>query len=435
MTLKHPSGALGGFTERVIALGRHPGIRKLARNGPLAIAASSFPGAVNYVAILYLTFAFSAEQTGVYRLLFSWFSLYGLASLFESNKVFIRSIAEGDRRAPAIVLVNRLLLSMLAAVVTCAVWASARAMGHAFPTEIIWISLLAALFYPLNAYQSYYQVKGWFNLLFLTEFVKYGSALMILIGLIHSGRSVISAVMWQFAAMTAFNVIFFVAACQKFLSFKVFPRSVKGLLLEPSAREARSLSLANALPSALEHIDKMVIGAVFGLHALGIYTLGFTSGRFIYNALKPALYIYYKQFVTQMPTRRVLTWLGIGFTVIGALLSIAFVVATQFLPKLAPLRGSEGVTVIIFLAYGVAMVDAVYLQAYSINKHTKSDHVLVANTAASMVCLIMFAICTLLPAAFALPLFAFHYGLRHALSIYIVSLLRRRAGAASNLEL
>jgi hypothetical protein len=427
MTGREVAGnGIARLRTRVLALGRTDGLRRLIRHGPFAMAASSLPGAVNYVAILYLTYLASAAETGRYRLLFSWFALYGLASVYESNKVFIRSIAEGDKSSTVGLFVTQVLFSGVTFLVTLAVWAVSVAMHKPIPGELVWIALLALVFYPTNSYQSYYQVKSWFMLFFVSELAKYGVALVVLLGMLHLGFSIVQSVLAQFAVMAAFHLVYFSFSVATFIDWSAIAGNWREMLMSPASREAQGLSLANFLPSTLEHVDKMIIGAVFGLQTLGLYTLGFSTGRFIYNALKPALYIYYKRFVSRLPTQRLLWVLGIGFSAFGALLSIGFLVVVAHVPALAPFRGTQMVTVILFLSYGIGMVDAVYLQAYSINKDTQSGHILIANTIASVACLGMFGVAALLTGPVALALFALHYPLRHGLSVGIVSLLSRR---------
>lgn len=410
-------------------IARLDGLRRLVRHGPFAMAASSLPGAVNYVAILYLTYRASAAEVGNYRLLFSWFALYGLASVFESNKVFIRSIAEGDLKATVGLFVTRVVCSGAAVLGTLALSAVAPLAGRSFPEELVLISLIALVYYPANAYQSLYQVKSWFVRFFLSELLKFSAALVLLLVMLHFGFSIVHAVLAQFALMAGFHVLYFAMSVGTFLNWRLIRGDWGALLLSPASREARSLSIANFLPSTLEHIDKMIVGAVFGLQTLGLYTLGFSTGRFIYNALKPALYIYYKRFVNRLPSRKLLWILGVGFSGFGAALSVVFLWAVANLPALEPFRGTQIVTVILFLSYGIGMVDAVYLQAYSINKEAPSHHILIANSLASLSCLALFGVAALCAGPIALALFALHYPLRHALSVFIVAALSRRAKA------
>lgn len=401
------------------------------RHGPFAILASSMPGAVNYIAILYLTYTHSAADTGVYRLLFSYFSLLGLASVYETSKVFIRSIAEDNHAATIALFANRVTFSLGALVVVTVLHFVFPLFGHPewMPVEVVWIALISLFFYPTDSYQSLYQVKHWFLLMFGTEALKYGVALAALLGMLHFKVPLVQAVLIQFMIMAAFHVVFFSLAVGHFIDLKVLFGRFRELLFAPAAREARTISVGNLLPGMLEHVDKMMVGAVFGLQTLGIYTLGFSTGRFIYNALKPALYIYYRRFVDRMPTGKLLIWVTIAFTLFGALLSAVFLGAVHFIPVMAKFKAAQAVAVILFLSYGVGMVDAIYVQAYAINKATNSQHVLVGNTIASIACLALFAAAAFCPAPIAIMMCAMHYPLRHAASVLIIRQLRRREGA------
>jgi hypothetical protein len=132
-----------------------------------------------------------------------------------------------------------------------------------------------------------------------------------------------------------------------------------------------------------------------------------------------------------MPTGRLLIWVGLGFTVFGAGLAAVFLGAVHFLPIMSKFKGAQAVTVILFLSYGVGMIDAVYVQAYAINKATNSQHVLIGNTLASVACLGLFGVAAFCQAPLALVLCAFHYPLRHAASVLIIRHLRRREQSRS----
>ena len=64
-------------------------LRDWAVRGPFAIGAAALQGGMNYAIILYLSFAHDLAATGAYRTVFSYYGLLSLASMFESNKVYI----------------------------------------------------------------------------------------------------------------------------------------------------------------------------------------------------------------------------------------------------------------------------------------------------------------------------------------------------------
>ena len=96
---------------------------------PFAIAASSLQGAVNYFIVVYLAYGGSLADTGQYRTLFSFYSLLGLASMFETNKVFIRSIIADDHAATTALFANRMLFSGATLLIIAAVYGVARMAG------------------------------------------------------------------------------------------------------------------------------------------------------------------------------------------------------------------------------------------------------------------------------------------------------------------
>src|SRR5690606_21263964 len=135
-------------------------------------------------------------------------------------------------------------------------------------------------------------------------------------------------------------------------------------------------SIANLVPASLEHIDKLLVGWVFGLEFLGAYALAYTTGRFLYNSLKPALYIYYRRFVDRMPGWRLLRFVGAGFTLFGIVNATIFVLAIIYVPEMHRFEMGAPATVILFLSYGIGIVRAIYGQAFALNKDSDARHTL-----------------------------------------------------------
>jgi O-antigen/teichoic acid export membrane protein len=401
-------------------------------NGPPAIFASSLPGAVNFAIILFLVYRGSAADAGQYRLIFSFFSLAGLLTLLETSKVFLRGARAGDRALMTLLFAGRIYASLLALGLAVAIALVFPGLvfaksGPELRGFIIAAAALAVIYAVFDLYAPYLQANLRFARLFWFALAKYSVAFGLFAGLVLAGVSIPAATLAQLAAMTAFHLIYFFVTLRREIDLDRHAHRPTAMLGNTATREAATLSLANLLPSALEHVDKLVIGAVFGLEVLGIYTLGFSTGRFIYNTLKPAIYIYYRRFVERLPPLRLIVAVGIGFSIFGIVLAGAFLFLVATLPLLAKFRGTETVAVVIFLSYGLAMADAVFAQAYAINPDTQSAHLFFANTAASLACLALFVIAALLPQHLALPLFAAHYALRHGLTLLILAVLRRRA--------
>lgn len=399
------------------------------KNAPLAIITSSLPGFVNYAVILFLTMKFSAEDVGQYRLFLSYFALLGLFSLLESSKVQIRSQVSGDMSTSSSLFLLRIII-----MVGVTLLISALSMVGTFldkkiiPDYLVVISICALLAYPTDLYLSYLQGERKFPNLAGVTFIKYVTCFIVFIVQMLLGHSIVIATISQIFLMALFNVGFCVYWMGGTIKQHIhkFINSPKEVFRSIQAKESFTLSLANVLPSSLEHIDKMLIGYLFGLEALGIYTLAFSTGRFIYNSLKPAFYIYYSHFVQYMPGRKVLLPIFLVFTVFGILLSFAFKFSLEYFLFMEKFRSGEYVVYILFLSYGIAMADAVFSQSYGINKKAISSHLLTSNISVSLICLLLFCACFWTDSRLGMIICALHYPLRHLGTIVVLWILKRR---------
>jgi O-antigen/teichoic acid export membrane protein len=397
------------------------------RNAPFAIAASSLQGAVNYAIVVYLAYGSSLHATGEYRTLFSCYSLIGLAAMYETNKVFIRSIAADDHEATTALFTNRLVFTVGAFLAVAAAWAIGKAIGSdAIPDSLLWIAAISTVIYPLDSYLSLLQARGRFNLLFLSELVKYGLALVAFIGAMQWGLPVEQAMLAQLGVMALCHIVYFSLVTRTFIDFGLVRRRFVAMLRSNPAQQARLYSFANLVPSSLEHIDKILVGMVFGLEFLGVYTLAYSTGRFLYNTLKPALYIYYRRFVDTMPGWRLLRLVGVGFTLFGIANTVIFLLAIAYIPAMHRFESGAVTTVILFLAYGIGIVRAIYGQAFSLHKDSDARHALWASIQATMLSLVCLTAALLSPPPVALVLLALQYPVRDGLTVVLMSYYRER---------
>ena len=405
-------------------------------NAPLAIIASAFPGFANYAVILFLSAFYTMEDVGQYRLLFSYFAIFALLSWQESSKLNVRSVVADDRESSTALVILR-GYGVLISTLVVALIALVGVISHKeiLPAGLLPVAVIACFIYPADLFVSYLQAQRRFSLLAGLTIIKYSASLLAFAAGMYATTSILIAVLAQLGVMALSNLYFF----HRYSWPTLIPARAgslmnpKRLAKMPAVRESTTLSLANWLPSVLEHVDKMVIGYLFGLEVLGVYTLAFSTGRFVYNALKPAFYIYYRHFVSALPPRRILVAVLAAFTLFGMVLSGAFALGLHYVPFFEKFHGAEAVVFILFLSYGIGMVDAVYSQSYGINKEANSKHLLVANTAISLLCLGLFASCAFLSAGTAFIVCALHYPIRHAGTVLLLSLLRKRATATPHL--
>lgn len=414
--------------------GARAALSHFMRNAPFAIAASSFQGLVNYIVVVYLAYSASLHATGEYRTLFSCYSLIGLAAMYETNKVFIRSIVADDHEATTALFTNRLAFAVGAFLIVLAAWALSTAVGSdAFPVSLVWIAAISMVIYPLDSYLSLLQARGRFNLLFLSELIKYSLALAAFIAAMQLGYSVEQAMMAQLGAMALCHIAYFSLVTRTFVDFDLVRRRFGAMLRSDPARQARLYSFANLVPSSLEHVDKLLVGWVFGLEFLGVYTLAYSTGRFLYNTLKPALYIYYRRFVDRMPGWRLLRMVGFGFTVFGIVNAAVFLLAIAYIPAMHRFASGAVTTVILFLAYGIGIIRAVYGQAFSLNKDSDARHALWASVQATLLSLVCLAAALMSSRPIALVLLAIQYPIRDGFTVALMSHYRQRSFAFAGL--
>jgi uncharacterized membrane protein YqaE (UPF0057 family) len=412
--------------------GRRAGLLDWLARGPFAMAAAALQGSMNYAIVLYLSFGASLAATGAYRTLFSCYSLLALASMFESNKVFLRAVVDDDRDASTAVFANRVVFGFAAFGVVLAAWAVDRVLaGGWVPDALVAIALISAFIYPFDSYIADLQAGRRFQRLFLVETVKYGAALAGFVALFAAGAGVEGAVLGQLAVMGGCNILFFFVHSRKRVAFGAIPGRWWAMLRSPAAGQARTYSFANMFPASLEHVDKLLVGQVFGLTFLGIYTLSYSTGRFLYNTLKPALYIYYRRFVDRMPGWPMLRRVSAAFTVLGLVCAASFLIALEFLPVMARFRDGRWVTVILFLGYGPGILHAIYSQAFALNKESVASHSFKAHALATGASVILLAAALLSPPVMALVLLGLQYPLRDGLSVLLMDRYRRRGGGSA----
>jgi hypothetical protein len=399
----------------------------LAR-GPFAMGAAALQGSMNYAIVLWLSFSAGLAETGAYRTLFSYYSLLALATMFESNKVFLRAAVDGDREAGTAVFANRLVFGFAAFLVVLAAWGIDRAVGGGcVPGVLVPIALISALVYPFDLYIADLQAGRRFQRLFLVEVAKYALALGTFVALFASGAGITGAVLGQLLVLGACNIAFFVIHSRRRVRFRSIPGRWGAMLRSPAAGQARTYSFANMFPASLEHLDKLLVGQVFGLAFLGVYTLAYSTGRFLYNTLKPALYIYYRRFVDRMPGWALLRRVSAAFTVLGLICAAAFLLLVEFVPGMARFGDGRWVTVILFLGYGLGILHAVYSQAFALNKESVAGHSFKAHALATVASAGFLVAALLSRPAVALVLLALQYPIRDGLSVLLMDRYRRRA--------
>ena len=412
------------------ARGRRAAVMDWLARGPFAIAASALQGGMNYFIVLFLTFTSSLVATGEYRTLFSFYSLLQLATMLESNKVFIRSVVAEDRAATTAIIVNRIAFGLGTFALMALLWTAGQLAGRPFlPGVVVLIAAITAIISPFDLYIGLFQARRRFQRLFVVEVVKYGLALLSFVVLVELGRPIVEAVIVQLLVLGLCHLVYFARYGREWLDLGLVRRRGWRLLGDPAPRQARTFSVGNMFPSSLESVDKLLVGWVFGLRFLGVYTLAYSTGRFLYNTLKPAMYVYYRKFVDAMPPWPLMIRVSLAFTALGAASAIVFLVLVAQVPALAKFEQGKWATVILFLGYGLGILSAIYSQAFSLNKDSVASDSLIANVLSTAASLFVLAAALHMREPLALVFLALQYPVRDGLSTLLMAALRRRSAA------
>jgi O-antigen/teichoic acid export membrane protein len=294
------------------------------------------------------------------------------------------------------------------------------------PPVMLILAAICLFIYPLDIYRAQLQATQRFHFILGAELAKHLVALAAFLILIAQGQSLEIAIISQFSVIAIFHIIYFILFAGKHINFQNILADLRRRLALSAPKQARTYSLAAMLSASLEHIDKILVGWVFGLEFLGLYTLAFSTGRIFYNMLKPAFYIYYRRFVDTMPSRDLLVKTGIAFSVLGAICATLFLLATAHIPAMSKFEDGSAVTVILFLSYGIGIVRALYYQAFALNRASVARHALIASTQAACVSLVLLALALSMPPAAALLMLALQYPVRDGLTVALLARRQRR---------
>jgi O-antigen/teichoic acid export membrane protein len=179
----------------------------------------------------------------------------------------------------------------------------------------IWIPLLVMalcipLTAPMNLFVQINQSKKDFRLNAIYVLIKYAVIvpLCALLGL--SGASIY----WFFCSFFVLSAIINVLCLRRHRE-----------AFEPSderapqyRRESLQLSATGVFPQIVENLDKFIISYFFGLEALGIYTIGVSTGSLLLHFIKPTLTIYFPYLVEHRLTWKIFASGFLLMTLVGA---------------------------------------------------------------------------------------------------------------------
>lgn len=285
-------------------------LRYTASNAPWALVASLSTGLSNYLILLLLSGAYGLAASGQFRLYLSIILILRIFSLTETGKIAVKYLVLGERGVVMPLLLNRMrwsFLGVVAGFVTAAIFYS---RGSDLWIPIMIGSALLPLTYPSDIYGQINQARRQFRANAIYSATKNGA--LVLLAVIAASSTKFAVVPFLVAysvLLTAFNVYFLTRHAETFE-----PPSANA---DTYVREGLHLSGGGLFPVALEHADKFLIGYFFGLEALGIYTIGVSTGQLLVRFVKPLLTIFFPILVNHLPTTKILVGTLVVLTAVG----------------------------------------------------------------------------------------------------------------------
>jgi O-antigen/teichoic acid export membrane protein len=284
-------------------------------------------------------------------------------------------------------------------------------MPIAIATLIIPVALTTDMYNEINLAKRQFRTNATYSVL------KFGTLTLVAAALSFARVDVLVYMCLYYVIVGAFHLAFL----RRHDEVREAPASDSDDLKRQSIR----LSATGIFPLLLEHADKFLIGYFFGLEALGIYTIGISTGRLMLHFVKPLTTLFFSHLVLHKLDTILRVALAVGLTLVG--LAGAWLLQHYFTYVLgAKFAASYPTAAVVTAGLGVHSLGV--LSYYSSIYHKESD-VRVPTltniiTAAAMVLYLLVA--TLLGGSYALILCAASYPLRELCNLIVISFLTRR---------
>ncbi|WP_026379193.1 lipopolysaccharide biosynthesis protein [Afifella pfennigii] len=270
-------------------------LRYTLTHAPWTLLASLSAGLSNYIILLILSAHYGLAAAGQFRLLLSLASILSLFCLKESGKVLLRSLITGVEGVARALLVHRLrwALAGSAAGLVLAAFLAARgaARGEDLALPLLALALLLPAIFPPDIYAQINQARRDFRRNAILSVGKY-SALTAAVAVVAAmGMALPDVLALYVVALAALQNLFL------FLHRGEMEKRPSREVAREACRESLQLSSSAVLPALAGQADKLLISYFLGLEALGLYTIGISTGRLVLNLVRPNLSIYIPVFV------------------------------------------------------------------------------------------------------------------------------------------
>ena len=290
------------------ALAKH-----LVTHTPWSFVSSVSAGFGNYFLVVLLARFYTPDAVGEFRLLLSAIGMLALFSVFESGKILLRSVVEGNIAIARPLFYYRLRWSMLGVV---AGWSYAAWLfyhGNALAIPVLIATAAAPFYYGADLYDYINQARSNFR----TNAIYNSSKILIVLSFFATG-----GILGVPTTILFSGYFVILASCHSLF----FWLEMRGVTTPPvdcakAKRKSLFLSISTVPPLILEHTDKLLIGLLMGIKPLGYYTVAVSTGRLVLYGISPLLTTINPLLVRKKVPGNKLVYVFIGFTILGILTS------------------------------------------------------------------------------------------------------------------
>lgn len=402
-------------------LGRHVAsyvkiVRYIAFNAPWTLVSTLSAGLSTYVITIMLSKHFGLAAAGQFRLLLSIVAMLSLFSLLDTGKIVIRYLVQGAEGVIRPLLLNRFYWSLGGLVAGLATAAVFYFRGNELAPAVMVAALLLPLMHPSSLFSQINQSRKQFRYNATLNVIKFASLTALAVGMTALNADLVSFFIGYFILFTMFNVYYMSRYKEVFEAGS--PKA------STYVSEAVKLSASGLFPVILQHADKFLISYFFGLEALGLYTIGVSTGRLMLHFVKPILVIYFPTLVNKRFGARLQI---LSFTVLTAIgLVAAYVMSFYFDQVLGrEYLSAYPIAAVIVAGLGIYFVGVTKYYSSVYYKDTSLTIPVVTNLTMTPIIIGYLVLSLAYGGDYALVLCAFSYPLRELVNMSMIVLLDR----------
>jgi hypothetical protein len=185
------------------------------------------------------------------------------------------------------------------------------------------------------------------------------------------------------------------------------------------------LSASGLFQVLCEHADKFLISYFFGVEALGLYTIGVSTGKLLLNFVKPLLTLFYRQFVTHNLKPALVSIVFLLLTALGLLMAYLvkfyyiYVLPEHYMP-------AAKFSAVVLAGLGIYAIGVISYYSAVLNQHSTIAIPALVNIITFAAMCAYWGTVILYGGDYALLLFAASSPLRELINFLAIIILKRR---------